>query len=133
MIRKFKLGDHLILKPNEHSGIGDILDVFFDDTFTKYSLEDEDDIKCIICWKQHFPKHYGVFFLMSDNISSKHARELKRFVDDIAEKMKPRSCITYSFDCDTLNRWHNFFGFEKQRKSLLDKADGFNVWLIKWD
>ena len=132
MIRKFELGDHLKLEPNEHSRMGDIADVFFDDDFVKHTLDDGGEVKCILCWKQYLPKHYAIFFLMPDGVEFKHARALKRFLDDAALKLNPKSCITYSFDCDILNRWHKFFGFEQQRKSLLDQANGFNAWLIKW-
>lgn len=132
MIRDFKIGDHLDLEPNEHSRIGDVSDVFFDDTFSKHTLDDDGNIKCIMCWKQYLPKHYAVFFLMSDGVEPKHAKALKRFINKKISEIKPKSCVTYSFDCGMLNKWHKFFGFKQQRRSLLEQANGFNTWLIKW-
>lgn len=132
MIRPYKNGDEDRLKANEFSKIDNIKDVFLDDTFVKHTLEDKEEIKCIICWKQYAPKQYAIFFLMPEGIEFRHARALKRFLDDAILKLMPKSCITYSVNCDMLNRWHVFFGFKQQRKNLSDVADGFNKWLIKW-
>jgi len=132
MIREFEKGDEERLKPNEHSDMSAISDVFEDDSFIKHTLEDEGDVKCILCWKQYLPRHYAIFFLMPDGVAFKHARALKKFLDNATLNMNPKSCLTYSFDCDMLNRWHKFFGFKMQRKSLLEAAAGFNKWMIKW-
>lgn len=133
MIREFEKGDELRLDANKFSDVGDISDVFEDDSFVKHTLEDEGEVKCILCWKQYLPRQYAIFFLMPDGVGFKHARALKRFLDDATLKLNPISCITYSHDCDMLNRWHKFFGFQRQRSSLLGAADGFNKWMIKWD
>lgn len=132
MIRKYQLGDEHKLDANRFSDLEGIQDVFIDDSFVKYTLDDNGEIKCILCWKQYAPKQYAIFFLMPEEISFKHARALKRFLDGVTLELKPKSCITYSVDCDMLNRWHRFFGFQQQRKSLLEIAMGFNKWLIKW-
>ena len=132
MIREFEKGDELKLDANQFSDIGDISDVFEDDSFVKHTLDDDGEVKCILCWKQYLPRHYAIFFLMPDGVGFKHARALKRFLDDATLKLNPRICITYRHDCDMLNRWHKFFGFQMQRKSLLEAADGFNKWMIKW-
>lgn len=133
MIREFEKGDEEKLKPNEFSESSDVADVFLDDSFVKHTLDDEGEVRCIICWKQYAPKQYAIFFLMEDGIKFKHARALKRFLDSATEKLKPKSCITYSFDCDMLNRWHKFFGFEKQRGVIFDGGvNNYNKWAIKW-
>lgn len=132
MIREFEKGDEIKLDANKFSDIGDISDVFEDDAFVKHTLDDDGEVKCILCWKQYLPRHYAIFFLMPDGVGFKHARALKRFLDDATLKLNPKSCITYSADCDMLNRWHKFFGFERQRKGLLEATDGFNKWMIKW-
>ena len=133
MIRPFKLGDHLDIKTNEHSSIGDIIDVFFDDSFIKHSLDDDGEIKCIILWKQYSPRQYASFLLMPESISMKHVRALKLFIDSASVRLGAISCITYSVDCDMLNRWHKFLGFKQQRDSLLDQVKGFNKWVLRWE
>lgn len=132
MIRPYREGDELKLAPNEFSDLDGVRDVFKDNSFVKHSLDDNGEIKCILCWKQYLPKQYAIFFLMPDGVSFKHARALKRFLDGVTLELEPKACITYSVDCDMLNRWHEFFGFKRQRKSLLELANGFNKWLIKW-
>ena len=132
MIRDFIFGDHLDIELNEFSDFGNCMSVFFDDSFVKYTLKEKEEVKCIMCWKQYSPKQYAVFFLMSNNVNFKHARALKKFIDSVILNKKPKSCLTYSYDCDKLNRWHKFFGFKQQRESLLDQAEGFNTWLMKW-
>lgn len=132
MIREFKLGDYLELEPNGHSKLSEIFDVFFDDSFKKFTLDDNGNITCIIIWKQYLPRHYAIAFLMEEVTSFAHARVLKKFMNTAILGTNPRTCITHSFDCDMLNRWHRFFGFKKQRKSLSDTKSGFNTWLIKW-
>ena len=133
MIRSFEKGDECKLKPNEFSGIEDVSHVFEDESFVKHTLDDDGEIKCILCWKEYIPKHYAIFFLMPEGVEFKHARALKRFLDDATLKLKPKSCITYSLDCDMLNRWHKFFGFERQRSLVADGGlNNYNKWMIKW-
>lgn len=131
-IRPYEKGDEDKLNPNEFSELDDVRDVFIDDGFVKHTLDDDGEVKCILCWKQYLPRHYAIFFLMPDGVKLGQARALKRFLDDATLKLQPKTCITYSVDCDMLNRWHKFFGFKNQRKSLIEEAQGFNRWMIKW-
>jgi len=133
MIRDYEKGDELRLNPNEFSEVtDDMREIFANDRFVKHTLEDDGEIKCILCWMQYSPKQYAIFFLMPDGVEFKHARALKRFLDKETERLKPKSCITYSVNCDRLNRWHKFFGFEKQRDDMSTLSGQYNKWLIKW-
>lgn len=132
-IRPYREGDEKKLDPNRFSGVDDIAGVFSDDSFVKHTLDDDGEIKCITCWKQYAPRHYAAFFLMPEGISISNAKALKRFIVSAVDKFKAKTCITYSVDCDMLNRWHEFLGFENQRKPLDEQAQGFNRWIVRWD
>ena len=133
MIRAYKKGDELKLKPNKFSDVSSVDDIFDNDNYIKHTLDDNGEIKCIMCWYNHAPDRYAIFFLMPDGVEFKHARALKRFLDEMTERLKPKSCVTYSFDCDMLNRWHEFFGFQKRDGDgvLIDNKK-FNKWEILW-
>lgn len=133
MIRDFILGDEKKLKPNEFSDPGDIEDVFTDNSYEKFTLDDQGEIKCILCWQQFKPESYAIFFLMPDGVNLTHARAIKKFLDEKTRELKPKLCLTYSFDCDMLNRWHEFFGFKKEdENSVLVDGRKFNKWVIQW-
>lgn len=137
-IRSYKKGDELRFKPNEFSDIGGLdLD---DAALVKYTLEDNDSVKCILCWREYAPKHYAIFFLMPDDVGFRHARALRGFLDKIIMQLEPKSCITYSRDCEKLNRWHKFFRFKLQKKNHYDAElsgivdlEHYNKWLILWE
>lgn len=134
MIRNFEKGDELKFEPNEFSSFEDMGDLFETDEFTKYTLDIDGDVNCILCWKEYEPDHYCIFFLMPDGFDVKYSRILKTWLEEEAERLKPKSCITYSFDCDRLNRWHKFFGFvlcEGEEVEL--KGKKFNKWIITWE
>ena len=134
MIRDFHRGDEHKFKPNEFSTFEDLGDLFETDEYTKYTLDIDGDINCILCWKEYEPDHYAIFFLMPDGFDVKYSRVIKEFLDGETERLKPKSCITYSFNCDMLNRWHKFFGFvlcEGEEVEVNGKT--FNKWIIRWD
>ena len=133
MIRDFEYGDQHRFTPNEHSGFEDVPDLFESDEYDKYTLVDEGDVKCILCWKEYAPDDYCIFFLMPDGIDPHYARELRKFLDKHTDRLKPKSCVTYSFDCDMLNRWHKFFRFVKEEgEEKIVNGLTFNRWIIKW-
>ena len=131
MIRSYISGDELKLKPNEFSDFSGVSDIFQDSGYVKHTLDDGGDVKCILCWKEYEPRKYAIFFLMSDGIVFSHARALKKFLDAATLRLRPKTCITYSFDCDMLNRWHRFFGFNKQDEVYIEDKK-FNKWKISW-
>jgi hypothetical protein len=133
MIREYEAGDELRFKPNRYSGFADISDVFGDNNYQKYTLEDNGEVKCILCWYQYEPEKYAIFFLMPDGAGLKHARALKKFLDNVKLRLQPKTCITYSLDCGTLNRWHEFFGFSKKdNEGAFIGGKKFNKWEIQW-
>ena len=132
MIRDFIEGDQYRLKPNEFSDLKGVEDVFYDDQYEKYTLEDEGEIKCIICWQEFQPKEYVVFLLMPDGVQSFYAKTIKRFMNKTIKRLKPKLCLTYSFDCDMLDRWHKFLGFKQEDGAVLFEGKKFNKWIIRW-
>lgn len=133
MIRAYKAGDEDRLEANEFSSIDDVTWVFEDDSFEKYTVEKNDEVLCIICWTEYCHKQYAIFFLIKEGAGMSEIKAIKKFLDQKTKELKPKTCITYSFDCDMLNRWHKFFGFERQRKILLNAGyDQYNKWMIKW-
>lgn len=133
MIRDFILGDENKLKPNAFSDPTDVRDIFTDDTYKKFTLEDGEKIVAITCWKEYAPDEYAIFMLMCDEITASNTRELKRLLDNATIQLKPKRCITYSFDCDMLNRWHEFWGFKSDpANGVLIEGKKFNKWVIEW-
>ena len=133
MIRDFIDGDQDRLEANEFSDISGVEDVFSDDNYIKYTLEDDDEIKCIMCWYEHRKDHYAIFFLMPNGVGFSHARQIKRFLKNQEQFLNPKTCTTYSVDCDVLNRWHEFFGFTKEGDGVIIEDKKFNKWIIKWE
>lgn len=132
MIRPFNKLDARRIKPNGFSGTGDMSFVFDDPTFFKQTLEDENGaVVCIMCFKSYWENNYVGFFLIGLDIQPVHARVLKRFMENVILDFNMERLQTDSVDCELLNRWHKFLGFElegKRRKMIMGKD--FNMWAI---
>ena len=131
MIRDFIYGDQDKLEANEFSCFEGLPDVFKDDAYAKFTLEDEGEIKCIICFTDHGAGRFAAFFLMPDGVGLKHARALKRFIHAKAIVYGAKMILTYSLDCDLINRWHRFLGFSTYNAIVAD-GKTFNKWVIEW-
>lgn len=133
MIRAFEKLDARRLKANGFSGFENMDYVFNDPTFYKQTLEDEvtGAVLCIIVFKRYWGNNFVGFFLMGQEIEPLHARQLKRFVENVIIDFEMERLQTDSFDCELLNRWHKFLGFElegKRKKMMMGKD--FNSWAI---
>lgn len=133
MIRNFEQGDQHKYKANRFSDAGDVDFVFVDEAYEKYTLEEDGEVKCILCWTEYSPRKFAIFFLMPEGTQFRHARQLKKFLQDATDRLKPESCMTYSEDCDVLNRWHLFFGFTKEPQQVMIENKTFNKWVITWE
>lgn len=133
MIRPFEAGDEYRLIPNEHSHIDDILHVFSDDLYEKYALEDDGRIVSIMLWIESEPRRFAAFFLMSEDVRPKHTKAMKRFINRCAKQFMAKSCLTYSVNCDMINRWHRFLGFDLEESGVLINNKFFNKWVLTWD
>jgi hypothetical protein len=134
MIRDFEIEDLDKLDANQFSGRGEVSDDVFCENggYDKYTLEDEGEVITIMCLKEYEPKHIAIFFLMKDGLNFKQVREIKKFMNKLTVELEPKTCITYSVDCDILNRWHDFFGFKKEGDLLVEEKL-FNKWVIRWE
>lgn len=133
MMRGYKEGDELRLEFNKFSDPATAPEVFMDDTYVKETLEDGGEVKAIVCWKEIAPRSIAGFFLVSKNIGMSHCRELKLFIKELIVNLRLELVLTYSVDCDELNKWHEFLGFNKEedgRVSIGDKS--LNKWVMRW-
>lgn len=134
MIREFEQGDQFKIKANAYSGIDDIpAKVFSSDIYHKYTLEDAGDIQAIICFAEYEEAKYAAFFLIKEQLAPKYAKRLKKFIDREAIVRRAKAILTYSLDCPTIERWHEFLGFQKQPENdILVDDKTFNKWVKTW-
>lgn len=130
MIREYQSGDEIGTDFNEFSKPETAPEVFADDSWKKYTIEDG-GVKIIACFQEVAPKTFATFLLMAKDVGNSHCRELKRLLNDVTMKLKPERVLTYSHDCDVINRWHEFLGF-KIEESLLMGDKKFNKWVMTW-
>lgn len=130
MIREFESMDVRRLKLNQFSGLMDMSFVYEDDTFYKKTLVGEaSKVHSIICFKRYWGNNFLAFFLISDEMPSIHARELKRFIYNAIIEMGADRVQTDSIACEELDRWHKFLGFTWEgyrEKMIFDK--NYNMW-----
>lgn len=135
MIRDFENGDQFKFTLNKFSGLFELEDVFEESGYEKVTvLNKGGDIIGILCWYLFAPDCYATFLLMSDKgVGIAEVREIKEFFRQKAEEVKAKLIVTYSLDCDTINKWHEFIGFKKENnEGILIKGRKFNKWVIKW-
>lgn len=133
MIRDYTQGDERGLKFNDFSNPNIIPEVFGDATYLKKTVEDKGTVKIIACWKEYAPESYATFLLMAENVSMSHCKELKHLLNDVIMMLRPKRVLTYSHDCDVLNRWHEFLGFKTEdMNSVFIDGKKFNKWVMEW-
>lgn len=97
------------------------------------TLIDGDIPIIIIGFLEYTKSCYTAFLICSKDMTAKHARELKKFLFNIADILKAKRLETTSLDCDILNRWHKFLGFtlEGTKIKYCDDKD-YNIWGMLW-
>lgn len=131
MIRAYEQGDELLLKPNEFSGYGDCAYIFDDEKYVKHTLEDDGKIYGMVVWFEYEPNRWGAWLLISVEIGMKHVKELKRFISGVIVDRKPERIVTYSLDCEVINKWHEFLGFEMDgTDTRVIEGKNFNKWVL---
>ena len=133
MIRHFDRLDLRRLKPNGFTSTSNLGWIIDDPSFYKQTLEDDETgaVLCVIIFKPYADKNFVGFFLMGQDIAPIHARQLRRFVENVIIDFEMDRLQTDSIDCDLLNRWHKFLGFafEGTRKKMMMGKD-YNMWAI---
>lgn len=134
MIRDYQNGDEKKAKFNGFSDASIIPEVFADPTYVKHTVEDNGAVKIIACYREYAPSSYATFLLMAEDVGVSHCKELKRLLNNVTMKLRPKRVLTYSHDCDLLNRWHEFLGFKKEDENgVLIEGKKFNKWVMAWD
>ena len=133
MIRDYEKGDEALLNFNRFSDPSAAPEVFESDEYVKKTLTDEGVIRVIVCWREIAPASLASFILMSKDISTRYFRELKRFIKNVIVSLGLRLVLTYSVDCEEINRWHRFLGFELDVEGKVTLGDkSFNKWVMRW-
>lgn len=131
MMRPFSGIDLRRIKSNGFSNTGNLDFVFDDPDFWKSTLEDNatGEVMAIVCWKAYQGDNYLAFLLISDDIKPIHARALKKYIHQGARDFRMERIQTDSVDCEVLNRWHKFLGFDLEgiRKRMLNGKD-YAMW-----
>lgn len=135
MIREYIKGDEERLKFNDFSDPSIASDIFLDPSYLKMTIcgQDQNDVSIIACWKEYAPDSYATFLLMSKDVSVNRCKELKKLLNDVTMRLRPKRVLTYSHDCERLNRWHEFLGFKKEDENgVLIEGKKFNKWVMSW-
>ncbi len=131
MIRPFIKEDLQKIKCN--SITKDYYSYASEETFNLKTLEKEGEVMAIIGYRNYNLDNYFGFFMISEDISPIHSREIKKFVHDLAKDIGAKRLSTESVDDEVLNHWHQFLGFTKEgfRPKYYDNQD-YNVWGLRW-
>ena len=108
------------------------LDVFLSDTFTKFSLERDGKVWCIIAFRENEPNKFLALMMFDKKIPSIYARKIKSFMQEKIKEAKPDLVETWSVDCNFINRWHEFLGLQKKEHIVYDGKE-LNRWCISWE
>lgn len=133
MIRDYEAGDEKRVKFNRFSDPSTAPDVFEDRSYTKTTVENGGEVRAIIVWKEVEPRDYASFIILSDKATKRDCLELKKLVNDAIVRLKPKLVLTYSIDCDELNRWHDFIGFKKEGDGVLIGDKNLTRWVMRWE
>lgn len=133
MIRAYETGDEKRLSFNEFSNPSLAPEVFGDESYTKTTVEHKGDVRAIVVWKEIEPRSFASFIVLSDMATKTDCLELKRLINDAILRIKPKLVLTYSIDCEELNRWHDFLGFKKEGDSVLMGDKNLTRWVMRWE
>ena len=133
MIRDFQNGDEKKISFNGFSNPETAPEVFGDESYSKTTVEENGDVRAIVVWKEIEPCVYAAFIVLSDRATKTNCLELKRLINDAIVRLKPKLVLTYSIDCEELNRWHDFLGFKKEGDGVLMGGKNFNKWVMRWE
>jgi len=133
MIRAYKTGDEKRLSFNRFSDPSTAPEVFYDESYTKTTVEHKGEVRAIVVWKEVEPSSYAAFIVLSDIATKKNCLELKRLINDAILRLKPKLIFTYSIDCEELDRWHDFLGFRKEGDGVLIGDKNLTRWVMRWE
>lgn len=133
MIELFKTSDLKDFQPNEFSKPEDLPAIVGNPGWQKFTYWVNEKVECIICFWEVEPRIFGAFFLISRNFKVLWAKNLKRFIYSKALELKASSIISFGADCEIINKWHEFLGFELVGNKCAEIGNKtFNRWEVSW-
>lgn len=131
MIREFDKKDLENFKANKNGDARDIMFVFNDPSYFKYTL-DHGGPKAIICFRHNGDDDWAGFFLIAENFTARDGILVKRFIEETVRRYRPKRLWTASHINEDLNRWHKFLGM-KIEDTLVIHGKKCAIWSIRWE
>jgi len=130
MIRKY---NHIDFEAIDSNGLTFGFDIKMLEIMENFTIESNGLPVCIISFIEYSPSKYTGFIYADKKFNSLHAIELKTFVEQARNMYNMTRFETTSLDCNILNRWHSFLGFECEgvKKNYIDNKD-FRMWRMLW-
>lgn len=132
MMKQFKKSDLGHFIPNEWSDPDPVLDQMLSpETVTGVLWGDDGMVSAISCCRAYWGNNWSGWFLISKNFKPHEAILLREYIKETMEKLNIERLQTDSLNVETLNKWHEFLGFEHEgirRKALMGKD--FVMWSI---
>lgn len=133
MFRDYKEGDDLLLNCNEFSNASYVSECLESKRYKAKTYQDGKDILCIMLYLEYVKDHYAVFSLVSRDIKFSQLKELKKEIRQAAIDGNAKTFLTFCNKNGTLDKWHKFMGFVKDRSVLSGKAVNMTRWILKWE
>jgi hypothetical protein len=132
MIREFIEDDLSRIKLNDF-GDGDLIKKLMPaiKICEGWTLEKDGVVKAILFYRNYAEKNYEGFLVCSMTMNAFDGQEIKEFIYKLRERLDIKRIETLSLDCEELNKWHKFLGFEcegTKRKFLKNKD--YKMWAI---
>lgn len=132
MIKNFAASDLQKFTPNKFSGIDDILPIFEDPRYHKFTLWEDDTVRGIIYFHHCGDGDWAGFFLLSELFTAHNGKQIKDFINQTVHKYQPKRLWTVSIDCEVINKWHKFLRLTKENDNLTFNGKRYNLWSCKW-
>lgn len=132
MIREFVAEDLDKIEVNKFADAG-LLNKFksVSNMYEGWTLEKEGIIKAILFYRNYAEKNYEGFTLSSVYMSAFDGQEIKDFIYKLIKRLGVNRIETLSLDCEELNSWHKFLGFECEGiKRKFFKNKDYKVWAM---
>lgn len=86
----------------------------------RFTLEDNGEVKAIICALQKRLNVWIGFSFLSEGFGSSHAKRVKRFIRRAVSFYEPKMFWTFSEDTKEAEKWHSFIGLKALRRWTKD-------------
>ncbi len=100
-----------------------------------FTIYDNKPVAILSFYEYDKDKYYGCI-IASDCFgdSPKYAIKMKWLIDRCIKEFGAKRVETISEDSPKLNKWHEFLGFEIEKKDVaIEKDVHYSLWSIKWE